>query len=250
MARLGRRLTIGGSGMGSDEDSLAVTGARGEVRRFAPISEAEQIAQSEKIAQKSTEGAGPGGNISTPVLIVPDTSAPSGDAASDTGAAPGEASTEGVGPDSSTSGGPPAGDAPGVGGPGPGDTGGMRRGGLIYAKGGRIGGSQSEHPITAQAGEYILRKEAVAKYGPKLLDLLNAGKVQAMTPQDVGQHFSKGGMILGHGGRFAALTSKLEAKGESAHEAKAVAAIAGRRKYGGVKMAEMAAAGRRRHAGG
>jgi hypothetical protein len=76
--------------------------------------------------------------------------------------------------------------------------------------------------------------------------MLNAGQVQAMTPQDVGQHFSKGGMILGHGGRFAALTHKLEAKGESKHEAKAVAAIAGRRKYGGVKMAEMATAGRRR----
>jgi hypothetical protein len=41
------------------------------------------------------------------------------------------------------------------------------------------------------------------------------------------------------------MTKKLEAKGESAHEAKAVAAIAGRRKYGGVKMAQMAAAGRR-----
>ncbi len=51
-------------------------------------------------------------------------------------------------------------------------------------------------------------------------------------------------MKLGGGGRFQKLTNKLEAKGESAHEAKAVAAIAGRKKYGAKKMASMAAKGR------
>lgn len=53
-------------------------------------------------------------------------------------------------------------------------------------------------------------------------------------------------MALGGGGRFAAGVSKLEAKGEPEHEAKAVMAIAGRKKYGAEKMGEMAAAGRKR----
>ena len=53
----------------------------------------------------------------------------------------------------------------------------------------------------------------------------------------------------GGGGRFAAMKDKLEAKGESDHEAKAVAAIAGRKKYGAAKMAKFAAAGRRRAEG-
>jgi len=45
----------------------------------------------------------------------------------------------------------------------------------------------------------------------------------------------------GNGKRFAKLTSSLEKKGESGHEAQAVAAIAGRKKYGAGKMASWAA---------
>jgi hypothetical protein len=50
---------------------------------------------------------------------------------------------------------------------------------------------------------------------------------------------------LGSGGRFAAGVKANEAKGEPASEAKAVMAIAGRKKYGGARMAAMSAAGRR-----
>lgn len=53
-------------------------------------------------------------------------------------------------------------------------------------------------------------------------------------------------MRPGGGGRFMKLTKKLEGKGEPASEAKAVAAIAGRKKYGAKKFNSMAAAGRRR----
>jgi hypothetical protein len=53
-------------------------------------------------------------------------------------------------------------------------------------------------------------------------------------------------MKLGGGGRFQKLTRKLEASGKSANAAKAIAASAGRKKYGAKKMASMAAAGKRR----
>lgn len=50
---------------------------------------------------------------------------------------------------------------------------------------------------------------------------------------------------LGSGKRFAALTRQLARRG--ARNPKALAAHIGRRKYGAKKMAQMAAAGRRRH---
>ena len=50
---------------------------------------------------------------------------------------------------------------------------------------------------------------------------------------------------LGSGGRFKALTKKIAAKGKVSDPA-AIAAMAGRRKYGATKMAEMAAAGRKK----
>jgi hypothetical protein len=53
-------------------------------------------------------------------------------------------------------------------------------------------------------------------------------------------------MKLGGGGRFQKLTRKLENKGKSAEAAKAIAASAGRAKYGNKKMSSMAAAGRKR----
>ena len=56
----------------------------------------------------------------------------------------------------------------------------------------------------------------------------------------------KNDMRLGHGGRFAHLVSKLEAEGKSAGSAKAIAASAGRAKYGAAKMAKWSAAGRKR----
>ena len=53
-------------------------------------------------------------------------------------------------------------------------------------------------------------------------------------------------MKPGGGGRFQALTKKLEAKGNSAESAKAIAASVGRKKFGSSRMSEMAAAGRKR----
>lgn len=53
---------------------------------------------------------------------------------------------------------------------------------------------------------------------------------------------------LGSGGRFKALTRKLEKGGKSKASAKAIAASIGRKKYGAKKMAKMAAKGRRRKA--
>jgi hypothetical protein len=51
---------------------------------------------------------------------------------------------------------------------------------------------------------------------------------------------------LGGGGRFAKLSSKLESQGKSPEAAKAIAAEAGRKKYGNKKMSAMATAGRKK----
>ncbi len=52
----------------------------------------------------------------------------------------------------------------------------------------------------------------------------------------------------GGGGRFARFVDRLRARGYSAKSARAIAAKAGRKKYGGPQMARWAAAGRRRAA--
>ncbi len=55
-------------------------------------------------------------------------------------------------------------------------------------------------------------------------------------------------MKPGGGGRFASFVGKLEDKGEPAGEAKAVAANAGRAKYGKAKMEAWAKKGKKRAA--
>lgn len=50
---------------------------------------------------------------------------------------------------------------------------------------------------------------------------------------------------LGSGGRFKALTNKLEKSGKSAESAKAIAASIGRKKYGAKKMAILASKGKK-----
>lgn len=50
---------------------------------------------------------------------------------------------------------------------------------------------------------------------------------------------------LGTGGRFAALTAKLKSKGIGSGEAGAIAASAGRKKFGKAKFQKMAASGRK-----
>jgi len=59
----------------------------------------------------------------------------------------------------------------------------------------------------------------------------------------------KKSMKPGGGGRFQALTNHLENQGYDSGAAKAIAASAGRKKYGAHKMAEWAAAGKRRNKG-
>lgn len=59
----------------------------------------------------------------------------------------------------------------------------------------------------------------------------------------------KKSMRPGGGGRFAALTSKLEGEGKSEGSAKAIAASAGRKKYGRAQMSRWAVRGRRRSGG-
>lgn len=53
-------------------------------------------------------------------------------------------------------------------------------------------------------------------------------------------------MKPGGGGRFAAFKGKLEREGKSAGVAAAIAASAGRKKYGKKKMAKFAAEGKKR----
>ena len=53
-------------------------------------------------------------------------------------------------------------------------------------------------------------------------------------------------MKPGGGGRFAAVVRGVERSGKSPAAAKAVAAAAGRAKYGAARMEKMAAAGKRR----
>lgn len=54
---------------------------------------------------------------------------------------------------------------------------------------------------------------------------------------------------LGSGKRFKAMTNKLEKEGKSVDSAKAIAASAGRKKYGNTKMQKMATAGKKRKGG-
>jgi hypothetical protein len=62
-------------------------------------------------------------------------------------------------------------------------------------------------------------------------------------------HNDKGkSMAPGGGGRFAKMVAGIEKSGKSEESAKAIAAAAGRKKYGAQKMAEFAAKGRKRAA--
>ncbi len=62
--------------------------------------------------------------------------------------------------------------------------------------------------------------------------------------------FAGKSMKLGGGGRFAKMVKGIEKSGKSEASAKAIAAAAGRAKYGAARMSKMAAAGRKRAARG
>lgn len=53
---------------------------------------------------------------------------------------------------------------------------------------------------------------------------------------------------IGGGGRFAQTVDAIEKSGVSPKEARAIAAIQGRKRYGAKRFAQMAAAGRKRQA--
>ena len=152
MARYGRRLTIGGSGATlSDDDSLAQTGARGEVRRYVPPSPEEVAAGTPPVT------APPPVDQTVPTIILPEQ--PSGGE----GAAPGSESGQGVG-------GPAGGPGVGEGGPSASDT-----GEGAFAHGGKVGGPAGEHPISAQRGEFVMSKDAVNRYGLAFMHHVNRG---------------------------------------------------------------------------
>jgi len=68
-----------------------------------------------------------------------------------------------------------------------------------------------------------------------------------------GKMYKKGGkktMEPGGGGRFAAMVGKLKSKGKSEESAEAIAASAGRKKYGKSRFQAMAAAGKKKMMGG
>jgi len=63
---------------------------------------------------------------------------------------------------------------------------------------------------------------------------------------DAGGVVSRKSMKPGGGGRFQAFVDRLVAEGKSQSSAKAIAASAGRAKYGAAKMAKFSAQGRKR----
>jgi hypothetical protein len=63
-------------------------------------------------------------------------------------------------------------------------------------------------------------------------------------------HNTSKSMKPGGGGRFAKMTAAIEKTGKSPERAKAIAAAAGRKKYGAAQMAKWSAAGRKRAAKG
>lgn len=193
MARKGRRLTIGGTGVSlSDEDSLSQTGSRGEVRSYQPPSEAAQAAEAAKIGAGAAAADKDATGDTVPSIVIID-------AGVGGPGEPGQAANEGgptgepgqIGPDAPTSGGPPGSDAPGEGGPGPGDTGGMKRGGAVQ-------GSEKEHPVTAQNGEWIIQESSVKKYGDAFMKKLNAGEIPVMSADA----YAKGGKVTSSGPKY------------------------------------------------
>lgn len=184
MARRGRRLTIGGSGLLSDDDLLAQTGERGEVRRFAPISEEEARRQAASIGRVSEESAS-SESAPTPVII----SVP-GPGGSGTGAGEGNPGDPGGEGGPGGVGAPASGEGPSdASGVGPDSSG-------PFAKGGRVGGPAGEHPITAQGGEFVMRKEAVQRYGMSVMEALNNGTAQIQrSTKTGGEAYRYGGLV-------------------------------------------------------
>lgn len=196
MARQGRRLSIGGRGIGlSDDDSLAQTGARGEVKRYVGMSEAEIAAEAERIAKASQQQ-----EEQIPIAIINDSVPESGGGGT---ADAGGVGTGGPSGGTEGSGAPGAGDSStgGESGSGTSDSGAEGDGGA-FKRGGKVGGKNSEHPITAQAGEWVINEAAVKKYGDKFMAALNAGKIPMMSSKA----YAKGGKV--NRGRYVRLAGR------------------------------------------
>jgi len=80
----------------------------------------------------------------------------------------------------------------------------------------------------------------------RVVDRASGGRVApAEGHVDKGGVVSKKSMAPGGGGRFQAFVDRLVAEGKSQSSAKAIAASAGRKKYGAAQMARFSAQGRK-----
>jgi len=165
-----RRFRIGATGPLGIDDTLGGGDAldrgtgyrRGEVKPFD--AEANQSTPARELF---------GTGEIAPVIVLPPTSmVPPPESGGDS---PGPAGTEGEGPGS--------GGGPGSSGD---DAGVEHKGGLIKGKG--------EEKVTALAGEFVIQRSAVKKYGVDFLNKLNAGTIQAVPHDkfDAKKHFSNG----------------------------------------------------------
>lgn len=172
MARSGRRLTIGAPGpLSRDEllsgDSGAPGLTRGEVSPHKPPP-TERIPDAPPAAPAAE---------AEPVIVVPDDSSRPSGGPSDTGPGIGTGAPTADAPTA-----PDTGTAPDAG---------------VEARGGKITGSEKEHPITAQAGEWVIQESAVKKYGDAFMKKLNAGQIK-MVKQSA---YAKGGKVSAPSGR-------------------------------------------------
>ena len=113
--------------------------------------------------------------------------------------------------------------------------------------------NQAEGKATMAGKKKMMGGKTMYKKGG-FPDLNKDGKVtQADILKGRGVTMKKGGaktMEPGGGGRFAAMVGKLKGQGKSEESAEAIAASAGRKKYGKSKFQAMAAAGKKKMMGG
>ena len=147
-----------------------------ETKPFAPAASA--IEEQKKVTDASAAAAA----SAAPTVVQapePTPAAPSGGGGDAPAAASADAASggEGTGPGSGGEGpgSPGTGDAPGEGG---------------FARGGLVKGAGEEHPITAQAGEYVINAAAVKKYGLATIEAINRGKANVVLHKDAAKHFA------------------------------------------------------------
>ena len=107
------------------------------------------------------------------------------------------------------------------------------------------GSSQSMDPIMEKALKRLIRETYEAA-------CMECGYEEGINEEEALEAYlaeAKKSMRLGGGGRFAKFVKKLKDQGKSEESAKAIAAAAGRKKYGKAKMAQWASAGKKKKTG-